>query len=521
MAETEPLAGDPSDVHAIIARQQEEIDSLHTMLSAAHERIADLLHWRFGPRTERIDDPGQQVLAELLAGLEGGRCAEALVAPETLADAVPGTSKRKQGRRRLLSVMFPHLPVDETVIDLPEEQRFDTEGRPLVQMGREVKEELVYDPATARIRRVVRIQYGVSTTGEKVAIAPPPPCIVSKGMLANCTILQFIILHTVDCLPFNRIAEQVRRAGANIGRQLVTSSFHAFCHLAKPLMAAMEADLLEAEVLHVDGSFLFRQDRRRRRRCTRSPVYAVTDGRQVLLKWRVDEKHETAADLIRGYSGYLVRDEWDGWMKLDAGELTHVGCNAHARRWFAKNQDDLDAAKMVALYAQLYEVERQAAASGLSGERLAAERLRLRRERSVGIMDAIHDHAVAMAARRSSGALTAANYIINHRDELRRFLDNGALPPDNNLAERVLRRNAMLRNNRRFFVAEDGGENLAIAMSLTGSCRLLDINPLAYLLFALPALFAHRDAKRRGLALPDLRPYTPWAYAQQTLGDNN
>lgn len=516
MAHAQAVGDEVSELKQQIATQAAEIASLEQHLSLALERIQDLVHWRFGPRTERIDDPGQQVLTELLAELQAGgagQAAAALIDADALA-AGSGAQGRKQGKRRLPSEMCPDLRIEVEIIDLPEEERFDADGNPLVRMGTEIKEEIVYDPATAYIRRVIRVQYGLATTGEKVAIAPPPPCIVTKGMLANATILQIIILHTVDCLPFNRIAEQVRRAGANIGRQLVTSSFHAFCPLAKPLMAAIEADLMEAQVLHVDGSFVFRQDRKRRRRCTRSPVYAITDGRQVLMKWRPDEKHETAADLIPGYTGYLVRDEWDGWLKLDAGQLTHVGCNAHARRWFAKNQEDPDAAKMVALYAQLYAIEHRAAESGLVSDALIAHRLRLRREHSAAIMDAIEAHAHDMIARRSSGALAAANYIINHRVELRRFLDNGALPPDNNLAERVLRRNAMLRAARRFFVAEDGGENLAIAMSITGSCRLLDLNPLAYMQAVLPALFEYREAKRHNLPLPDLRPFTPWAYAQ-------
>jgi len=72
------------------------------------------------------------------------------------------------------------------------------------------------------------------------------------------------------------------------------------------------------------------------------------------------------------------------------------------------------------------------------------------------------------------------------------------VPVDNNLAERVLRRNALLRKNRLFFVAENGGTNLGIALSICGSCRLLGINPFAYLQDCLPALLAHRSAQARG-----------------------
>src|SRR5690606_34267819 len=94
-----------------------------------------------------------------------------------------------------------------------------------------------------------------------------------------------------------------------------------------------------------------------------------------------------------------------------------------------------------------------------------------------------------------------------------RFLTDGRLPPDNNLAERVLRRNALLRRNRPFFVAEHGGKSLATALSICGSCRLLDLNPLDYLIDCLPVLLAHRAATAIHATTPDLTAWTPAAYA--------
>jgi hypothetical protein len=175
---------------------------------------------------------------------------------------------------------------------------------------------------------------------------------------------------------------------------------------------------------------------------------------------------------------------------------------------------------MVMLYAQLAAVEHRAAESGLTDEQLFAHRLTLRQRYSVAIMDAIEALARDLTTRRTGKIVTAANYIFTHRRELRRFLENGALPPDNNLAERVLRRNALLRRNRPFYVAEDGGIHLAHALSVCGSCRQLGINPLAYLKYSLPALLAYRAAAQEERPLPDLGLWTPAAYAQSLAAES-
>lgn len=504
----------------VVAQQASLIQTLTAQLTEKDRRIAEqdaiiarLLRWRFGTRTEKFTHPQE---GQILIPLEGWTSAltQAARTPAPRPAGNPA-ALRTPGRRMLWSALCPHLPVDDVIVDLPAAQRQDADGTLLVRHGSERREELVYLPGCLRIRRVIRHRYGRSDTGEKIAIAPNPDRIVPRGTLADETILAAIVHHASDCLPFHRQAEMLARLGAPVTRQSLTQGFHAWCALAEPLVEAMQQQIQQAEVVHVDGSFVFRQNRDRSRRCTRSPVYALTDGSQVVLRWRPDERHGTAADLIPGYRGFLIHDEWPGWRKLQRVIATHGGCNAHARRPFALVQDhDHDAQRMVAQYAQLYAIEAQARVSGgLTGQALIDLRRDLRRTHSVTVMDTIEAFARELIARRTGSIATAAQYILTHRDDLRRFLTDGRLPPDNNLAERVLRRNALLRRNRPFFVAEHGGTSLATALSICGSCRLLEINPLDYLIDCLPVLLAHRAAKAVDAAPPDLAAWTPAAYA--------
>ena len=75
----------------------------------------------------------------------------------------------------------------------------------------------------------------------------------------------------------------------------------------------------------------------------------------------------------------------------------------------------------------------------------------------------------------------AMNYLINHREPLTRFLDDGQLRLDNNLSELELRGQVVGRANWTFCGSDEGAEWNAIATSLIASCKLHDIEPWAYL----------------------------------------
>ena len=111
----------------------------------------------------------------------------------------------------------------------------------------------------------------------------------------------------------------------------------------------------------------------------------------------------------------------------------------------------------------------------------------------------------------SSALGKAIGYLLNHRVALTRFLDDGILPIDNGIVERLHRRPAITRRNFLFAGSHAGAERAAIAYSILASCELLDIDPVAYLADILPRL-------ARGVDESDLPSMTPaaWARARTT-----
>ena len=91
-------------------------------------------------------------------------------------------------------------------------------------------------------------------------------------------------------------------------------------------------------------------------------------------------------------------------------------------------------------------------------------------------------------ARPKSSFGKAVSYMDNQWERLLVFLDDASVPPDNNHAERLLRRIALGRKNSLFVADDDSGQRYAINMSIVATCRLLGINPLDYLTDVLPKI---------------------------------
>jgi hypothetical protein len=88
----------------------------------------------------------------------------------------------------------------------------------------------------------------------------------------------------------------------------------------------------------------------------------------------------------------------------------------------------------------------------------------------------------------SSPLDTAIRYLPNHEIALRRFLDDGVVPIDNGIVERLHVRAALTRKNSLFAGSDTGGERAAIAYTVLGSCQLADVDPVEYLTDVLPRL---------------------------------
>ena len=75
----------------------------------------------------------------------------------------------------------------------------------------------------------------------------------------------------------------------------------------------------------------------------------------------------------------------------------------------------------------------------------------------------------------------AVGYLLNQWTELNVFTTDGAIPIDNNISEREMKRICLNRKNSLFVGNERGGATAAILSSITSTCRRHNIDPQRYL----------------------------------------
>ena len=99
----------------------------------------------------------------------------------------------------------------------------------------------------------------------------------------------------------------------------------------------------------------------------------------------------------------------------------------------------------------------------------------------------------------------AIRYALSRWGGLTRFLDDGRIDIDSNVVERTIRPIALNRKNALFAGSDGGGDHWAVIASLIETCKLIGVEPHAYLADVITRIVnRHPNSK-----IDDL---LPWAY---------
>lgn len=131
------------------------------------------------------------------------------------------------------------------------------------------------------------------------------------------------------------------------------------------------------------------------------------------------------------------------------------------------------------------------------------DRWRIRQGMAVPIIKTLHDWMLAQRDLVPNGSATAkaVDYSLKRWVALTRYLDDGAVPIDNNQVENQIRPWALGRSNWLFAGSLRSGKRAAAIMSLIQSARMNGHDPYAYLKDVLTRLRTQR-ASEIGQLLP-------------------
>jgi len=165
--------------------------------------------------------------------------------------------------------------------------------------------------------------------------------------------------------------------------------------------------------------------------------------------------------------------------------------NAHARRKFeyALDSDPVRAARLMVLWGRLYEIESKAKEENYDPAQLLHARQTQARPIFAEIKPLLEEYKHQVLPKSPMGK--AVGYALNQWEALIRYIDDPQLDIDNNISEQALRMVVLGRKNYLFAGSEAGAQRAAIIYSLVASCKMHQIDPLAYFTDVLKRVSTH------------------------------
>ena len=508
----DPLPDDLETAHQLIRELLKTLGQQIHLNEKLQHQLEQLLRQRYGRKSERVD-PAQLLLfaREILAQAEAEP--EPTPQPESVPEPTPPPSApqpKKNGHgRKPLPASLPRKPV---LHDVPPEQLPCPDcGAERPCIGKEVREQLEYVPASLVVLEHIRPKYACRDCEANVVIAERLPEPIEKGLPGPGLMAHVITSKYADHLPLYRLEGIFRRYGVELSRSTMCDWMAAVAELLEPIVKLMLAKILESRVVQNDDTTVPVQDHDGKGIKTGRLWVSIGDHDHpyVVYTYTPDRSGAGPAAIFKDFKGYLQADAYSAYDGLyTSGEIIEVGCMMHARRKFyeARTSDPPRSHQALAWISLLYNVEREAKekheAEGY--EAFVALRHALREERSRPIFDKFHAWLEAEAPKvlPKSPIGEAIQYALNHWAALERPLEAGFLELDNGASERAFKPVALGRKNWLFAGSDQGGETAAVLMSLCTTCKDLGIDPQAYLRDVLERISTH-PARRIEELLPD------------------
>ena len=464
-------------LEASLARANAALAARDLLIDTLRGQIARLRRMQFGASSEKLGREIEQ-LELALEELETQRD----VPVSEVADS--GVAVRPMPVRSLPG----HLPREEVVHDPVSGACTCPDcGGALRPLGSDAHEMLDIVPVRWRVVRNVRPKYSCRVC-EKIVQAPAPVSAVARGRATFATLAHIVVSKFDHHLPLYRQAGMMAAQGLDIDRSTLAGWTGQAAALLDPIVSRIRDEVLKADKIHADDTPVPVLDPGRGKTATgRLWVYAADDRasgstapRATWYRFTPDRTAAHPMSHLAGFRGFLQADAYAGYDGLYRSGVTEVACWAHFRR----KVFDLHERAPTPLTTDI--LERIAAIYAVEAEVRGKPpdiRCCVRQERSKPLVEALRevlDAALRHLSPRSDMAKAIA-YGTKRWPALARFLGDGRLEIDNNIAERALRGVAVGRRNWLFAGSRAGGERAAAIYTVIQTCKANGVDPQAYI----------------------------------------
>lgn len=505
LAERDAIIAAAQDARADAALLKARLTTALLEIERIKLQLAVLRRQRYGQSSERLDRDIDQLEMQL-EDLETD-CGEQVAASAGTDN--PPTAPKPRCQPSSRKPLPAHLP-REVVVHEPEIACICGSCDParLARLGETTTEILEKIPARLKVIQHVRPKYACRLC-EKIFQAPAPALPIEKGRPGPGLLAHVAVSKYCDGIPLYRQSGILAREGVEIDRATMAEWIGHVAWWLRPLAELIGSTVMSGSVIWTDDTPIRTlAPGTGKTRLARFWCYAVdprphqgTGHPAVLYRYSVDRKGERPRSHLESFSGYLQADAFPGYEALyrpDGNKpprITHAACMAHARRKFF---EVFEATKSPIAEQALRQIQALYAIEADINGKPSDQRRAVRQQRSKPLLETFQIWAKDQR-RRISGKTPLGKglqYSLTRWDALARYIDDGRLSIDNNLAERLLRGIAVSRKNFLFLGSDRGGERAAIIYTIVETAKLNGLDPEAYLATVLDRL-AHGHLNTR------------------------
>ena len=491
-------------------QKDEEIERLQQI-------ILNLQRAQFGQRSEKqryvLDDGTQQLsLFDMQTETEETPAPE----PSPHSEKEIHVSGHSRKKKRTLEELCATLPVEERIVDLPDDEKVNANGHALACIGQEyIRTELVLERAKAKVVKHYRKVYAdrqlEQETGYSEVFKPVmPPPLLPHSYASASVVTDVLMKKYVDAMPLYRQEQIWKRMGVELKRGTMANWVIQVADLyLRPFWKRIRSELLTQSTIHADETVMQVLKEKGKPASSESRMWVYSSAKRADIQLRCFEYQESrsgkwAQAFLKGFKGVLITDGYSGYNKVQ--DAKRAGCWAHMRRkWLEAMPEGADAKTCKAVQGyefcnRLFELERQ------FEELTAEERLIQRKEKSGPILEAYWTWLNTIP--RPTGKLKdAVTYAQNQKAHLSAFLEHGEIEISNNQVENAIRPFVVGRKGWLFADTPQGAEASAIIYSLMETAKANHLRLDDYLLHLL-SILPERAEQRKDFEMDDLLPWS-------------
>ncbi len=470
-------------------------------------QLALFKHKEFGASSEQFTSPPIEV------GNATNDSVEVSISAADLAnhDKKPRLVSSNAGRKPLPA----HLPRERVEYKLPpEKQVCECCAGKLHEFGEEMTERLTVIPAQYKVIQHVRQKY-VCRNCDKFTVAEGSKSLIPGSSYSSPEFLADVAVKRYQFgLPYYRQETIFNHAGLPFNRTTLANLMIGCVDKLQPLYALLKSELRNQDIIHADETSF--QVLKETNRLPQSNSYAWmycsaanANKPVVIFEYQATRSGSHPVKFLTGdhnnrFEGYLLTDGYSGYNNI-AG-VTRVGCMAHVRRKFDEalkilpiGTENSHAHQAMRLIGSLYAIERKIS------DQPPEVRYKIRQAESLPILHEMKQWLDKLYPDVLPKSLLgkAINYALSQWHYVSKYVEDGRLAIDNNIAEREIKAFVIGRKNWLFADSTDGAEANTVMYSLVQTAIANGIEPYKYLCHVFEHMPYMRNSK-------DVESLLPW-----------